>query len=145
VFIAFGLVEIAPGIDLHGIAIGKFPDIFGKLAWLRHVGSADQQRDDGDVPIERGLDLDTDIVGLGVDSGTAVSAAAHPARPHDDHQHIAVLNACPNVFAKIQSWRDAVDVAKDSLATITAGEPVEDAAGDVHRIVTTIGIVILAM
>src|SRR5262245_27033293 len=69
----------------------------------------------------------------------AVSAAAHPARPHDDNQHIAVLNACPNVFAKIQSWRDAVDVAKHSLATITAGEPVEDAAGDVHRIVTTIG------
>src|SRR5215471_1565013 len=40
---------------------------------------------------------------------------------------------------KIQTWRDAVDVAKDSLATITAREPVEDAAGDVHRIVTTIG------
>jgi hypothetical protein len=91
------------------------------------------------VPIERSLDLNTHIIGLGVDSGMAVSAAAHPARPHDDHQHVAVLNACPNVFAKIQSWRDAVDVAKDSLATITAGEPVEDAAGDVHRIVTTIG------
>src|SRR5262249_58361435 len=80
----------------------------------------------------------THIIGLGVDSGMAVSTAAHPARPHDDHQHVAVLNACLNVFAKIQPWRDAVDVAKDSLATITARGPVEDAAGVVQRIVTTI-------
>ena len=56
------------------------------------------------MPIERSLDLNTHIIGLGVDSGTAVSAAAHPARPHDDHQHITVFNACLNVFAKIQSW-----------------------------------------
>jgi hypothetical protein len=87
------MVEIAPGIDLHGIAIGKFTDIFGKLAWLRHISSANQQWDDRDMPIERSLDLNTHIIGLGVDSGMAVSAAARPARPHDDHQHVAVLNA----------------------------------------------------
>ena len=40
------VVEVAPGIDSHGVAIGEITDVFGKLARLRHSGPTNQQRDD---------------------------------------------------------------------------------------------------
>ena len=76
---------------------------------------------------------------LAADSRLAEPVTADPARPHDHHQHVAVVNARLNLFAKIQPWWDVIDVAKDILASIPAGEPIEDAASDVHGIITAIG------
>jgi len=132
------VVEVASGIDVHGIAIGKVADAVGKLLRVRHVGIADQQGDDRNVPGEGGLHFDPHVVGLGADPWLAMPLAAQPARSDDDHQHIAVLDARADVFAKVEPGRDVVDVAKHGLAAVTAGQPVEDATGDVHRVFTAI-------
>jgi len=87
------VIEIAPGIDVDGVAVGEVADAVGKLSRVRHVGLADQQRNDRNAPGERRFDFDPHIVGLGADAWFTVALATNQRGPTNDHQHIAFLDA----------------------------------------------------
>ncbi len=63
--------------QLDSLAIGKRPQVFRKVRGARHAGALDQHRDDGNVPAQRGRDLETDVV-FGIVQAPAAARCLDP-------------------------------------------------------------------
>ena len=55
-------VEVPTLVHLDGIAIGQWGKTRRQVSLAGHARSVDPDRNDGDVPLERSLDLDPDVI-----------------------------------------------------------------------------------
>jgi hypothetical protein len=126
-------MKIPAAVDFRGIAITECAQAPGKLFMGRHDGAIDQDRNDGDISLERHFDLDADYIPPFMDpafmdrSSSRSFLDPEPSWPNHDNQDPDLGPDLLNIFAKIDPEGDAVDVDEYGLLAVPSGQPVCDA------------------
>jgi hypothetical protein len=131
-------MEIAPSIDWRGIEKGKILQALGKQRRLRHPCRAHEDRDNRNGIAQRGLDLKADEVGLVIYSSTAAFVGTKPTLADNDQQDVTLGDRFTYVHAKVPAKWNIVDVHKDRVLAITAGEAIPNPTCDYIGIGTAV-------
>jgi hypothetical protein len=132
-------VEIDLGVDHGRLPIDEVAHVLRQIVPARHRRAVDQDRDHGDVLLERRLDLDAHpIVGM-AEPRLARAVVPHPAGADDGKQHVATVEHPLDVVAEVDADRGRIVVEEHDRLLVGSGsgrvlvmifQPVEDAAGD---------------
>jgi hypothetical protein len=131
-------VEILAAIDLDRVAVGKIVKTLGQCLGKRHHRVRHQHRDYRLVLAQRGFYLKPHQVGR-VCQSTVFIVGAYPSRPDDRQDNVALVKHPVDVASKIGTRRYIVDVTEHRFTAEMPGQPVENAAGDVERVVAAVG------
>ena len=133
------MVKIPATVDRNGMPIGKILEAIRKLGSRRHPHVSDEDRNDGNISLQCGLNLDPDGIGLVVDPGTLTLGPTEPFRTHDHQQNIGRLERFGNLHPEINARTNIIDVPEARVPSELLTQPVEDPPGDVLRIRTAVG------
>ena len=132
-------VEIDLGVDHGRLPVDEIAHVLGQIVPARHRRAVDQDRDHGDVLLERRLDLDAHpIVGV-AEPRLARAVVPHPVGADDGEKHVATVEHALDVIAEVDADRRRIVVEEHDGLLVGSGsrrvlvmifQPVEDAAGD---------------
>ena len=81
---------------------------------------------------KHGFDLDADVIGGAVKPSTATAVSnGEPLFPDDDETDLDRCEGVLDVFSKVFSKWDSIDVAKDGVPTESGDEPIVNSTADV--------------
>ena len=120
-------VEVPTLVHLDGIAIGQRGETRRQLSLAGHSRAVDLDRDDGDVPLKCGLDLDPDVIARVCQP--ACVGLAQPPRPHHHQKHLAPRDLIVDELPEVDAEGDGVDVHHDRVITEVTAQPVVDPSG----------------
>jgi hypothetical protein len=133
------MVKISTTIDCDGMPISKIFEAIRKLSrrWHPHVSNED--RNDGNTSLERGLDLDPDRIGLVIDPDALSLGPPKPLRSQDHQQNVGRAKGFGNLHAEIDARANIIDVPEYRFLSEMLAQSVKDAPGNILRIRTAIG------
>ncbi len=125
------MFKVSTAVDADGLAKGKLFYAVWKLRGCRHVSPADKNGDDRNLSRERCLQFNPHPVCFTIDTAIRPSLATKPLWSDNSQQDICVLKRHLDLFSKIDTRADVINIAEDGLFSESLDEPVEDATGDV--------------
>ena len=132
-------VEIDLGVNHGRLPVDEIAHVLWQIVPARHRRAVDQDRDHGDVLLERRLDFDAyPIVGV-AEPRLARAVVPHPVGADDGEKDIAIVEHPFDVIAEVDADRRRIVIEEHDWLLVGSGsrrvlvmifQPVEDAAGD---------------
>ncbi len=133
------VIEVASGIDFHGIAKREFLQARWQVGRLWHARVVDKHGNQRNSSLQRRLDLHPDRIALVVDSRLTGLRLAKPSLADHDQQDIALQQSPPDMFAEVGAERNIVDIDEHGLFAVMRNQPIKNTAGHSRRIRPAIG------
>ena len=131
-------VKVAARIHWCSIDECKTPETFGELLGLGHVRLSDEDRNSWNALAERSLHLNSNRIGVILNSAMPAFAPSKPPRPDDNEDRISFCHRFLNVNSEILPKWNAIDVYENGLLAKVAGDPIPKAPGKHIRVRATV-------
>src|SRR5271169_1465423 len=122
-------VEIAPSIHASSIDERKTLETFGKLLRPGHVCLSDEQRNSWNALAKCGLHLNSNRIGVVVNSAASAFSASQPSRPDDNEDRISLCQRLLYVGSEIFAKRYVIYIDENGILAKAAGDSITNAPG----------------
>ena len=136
---ALGVGAEASGAELERLAADHRRDAGRQLVAPRHQRTLDQDRDEQDLPRERGLDLEPDeVVGVVEPTRPVRAGDVEPVLADQGEQDVARPDRVRDRLDEVVAELDGVDILEDLIRPEAFGEAVVEPACRVRRVLPAV-------
>jgi hypothetical protein len=124
------VMKLTPRIESRGIKIGELDDAVRQVARLRHARAVDEDWNDWQTALERGLDFNANGIALLLDTKMTTFLRTEPSGSDDHENHIARDQTIADMLAEVGPEWDIVHIDKNRGFIVSGDKPIKDTAGN---------------